>query len=207
MLNRKKIVDFSRKLVRAYFRIFHFIEINGIENIPEGSIIIASNHQSFYDPALLSIPISQPLNFMARDTLFKIPFFGSIIRFYGAMPVKRDATFISKEVIKKTLQILNNNESIFMFPEGTRTHDGKLGKIRPGPARIALMTGATIVPVTIKGAFESWHRTHALPRPFHKIIVTYHPPIFVEKCGDKNIVDEKADEICRKLHDAISSSL
>lgn len=200
------LVNITRLFLFIFFKTFYFIEYHGSHNIPrEGGVIIASNHQSFYDPTILAVKLSRKMNFMARKSLFTIPLFGSLIRFYGAFPVNRDVA--GKDTIKTTLKALRGAEIVIMFPEATRTRDGSLRKFKPGLARIALMTGATVVPTTIKGAFLAWPRDCRLPRIFRKITVTFHDPIPVDRSQDKAAFPQKIEEINTQMLSAIQSSL
>jgi 1-acyl-sn-glycerol-3-phosphate acyltransferase len=152
------------------------VEHHGLENVPErGAVIIAGNHPSYLDPALVALPIKRPIKFMAWDALFKIPLLGLLIRALGAFPVdlgkgKGEAAF------RQATSVLEGGEALGIFPEGQRSQQGPMGELRNGVARLAIETGAPIVPVTIGGAHRAWPKWKLLPRPA-KIIVSFHEPI------------------------------
>ncbi len=160
----------------ALFRVLFAVEYHGLENVPErGAVIIAGNHPSYLDPLLVGLPIKRPIRFMAWDALFKVPLLGQLVRALGAFPVdirkgKGEAAF------KQALNILNGGDALGIFPEGQRSERGPMGELRTGVARLAIETGAPIVPVTIGGAFRAWPKWKLIPKPA-KIIIRYHQPI------------------------------
>lgn len=128
---------------------------------PDGPLLLAANHQSFLDPLLIGASVSRPLNFMARENLFDIPLFGRLIRTLNVHPVKRGA--VDPEALRTMLKLLRSGEALVVFPEGTRTKDGRIGGLKHGVASVAARTNARILPVCIEGAFESWPRHRRLP--------------------------------------------
>ncbi len=158
------------------FRVFFSVESQGVENVPEdGAVIIAGNHPSYLDPVLIGLPISRRIRFMAWDALFKVPLLGQIIRAMGAFPVdirrgRGEAAF------REALRALENGEALGVFPEGQRSEQAAMGDLRTGVARLAIESGAPIVPVTIGGAMRAWPQWKLLPRSA-KIVVRYHEPI------------------------------
>ena len=128
-----------------------------------GGMLIACNHQSFYDPVLVGMALPRPISYLARQSLFDVPGFGRLIWAVGARPVRRGA--VNAEALRTVMRLLRQGEALLMFPEGTRTHDGELGRFSPGAAAVAIRCGVPVLPVCIEGAFRSWPRTHALPMP------------------------------------------
>jgi 1-acyl-sn-glycerol-3-phosphate acyltransferase len=160
----------------ALFRILFTVEYHGLENVPEtGPVIIAGNHPSYLDPVLVGIPIKRMLRFMAWDALFKVPLLGQIIRALGAFPVdiRRGK---GESAYREAVRVLRDGNPLVIFPEGQRSDQGPMGELRTGAARLAIDTGAPIVPVTIGGAFRAWPKWRLLPKPA-KIVVRYHKPI------------------------------
>ncbi|MGH9765851.1 MAG: lysophospholipid acyltransferase family protein [Blastocatellia bacterium] len=158
------------------FRVLFSVEHQGVENVPEdGAAIIAGNHPSYLDPLLVGLPIERTIRFMAWDALFKVPLLGQIIKAVGAFPVdirkgRGEAAF------REALRVLESGEALGIFPEGQRSEQAAMGDLRTGVARLAIETGAPIVPVTIGGATRAWPKWKLLPRSA-KIIVRYHEPI------------------------------
>ena len=126
-------------LLSVFFRRFwHIFDVplGHPERVPaDGSVIFAANHQSFWDVPLLATYVDRPISFMAMEELFKVPVFGSIIRKLHAFPVRRGAS--DKTAIKNALGLLKAGRCMAIFPEGTRSKDGKLGKVGAGVSLLA----------------------------------------------------------------------
>ncbi|UCD27371.1 MAG: 1-acyl-sn-glycerol-3-phosphate acyltransferase [Planctomycetota bacterium] len=147
----------------------------GTRHVPrKGPALLVSNHQSFMDPPLVGMPLSRECCFMARDSLFRNPLFTWLIVKLNAFPVSRNTADIS--AIKKSLRLLKQGKIVVLFPEGTRTNNGKIQPMLPGFCGIAKKTKVPIIPTLIDGAFQAWPRNRLLPRP-GRIIVEYAPPI------------------------------
>jgi 1-acyl-sn-glycerol-3-phosphate acyltransferase len=159
---------------------FFRIRFHGLENIPStGPYILAVNHQSFLDPMLAGIVLKGQLCFMARDTLFKSRIFGPLLLSVKAIPVRRGQADISS--IRKIIEKLKQGNGICLFPEATRTIDGKIAPFKGGFTLLCRRGNAPVVPVLIDGAFECWPRHKKLPKPGSKITVSYAKPISVEQ--------------------------
>jgi len=190
---------FWRGLLRLVFKVFYRFEATGQENLPEaGPLILASNHQSYFDPALVAIGQNHPVVFMTWSALFR-GWFGRLIRRYGAFPV--DLERPDPKAYQTALASLRAGQWLVIFPEGGRTEDGKLLELREGVARLALHTGAPIVPVRIEGAFEVWPKPRPRPHLFGRIKLTYGPPIEPPRQkGDSQARNEAARRIMDELH-------
>ena len=139
-----------------------------------GGAVYICNHQSFLDPVLMGMALRRPMNYMARDSLFRVPVFKQIIKSLNAYPVRRGTA--DTGAIKEAMRRLKAGGQTVVFAEGTRTADGRIGPFLPGVALLAQRVAAWTVPVLIDGAFEAWPRTHRLPRPGN-IVVQYAEPI------------------------------
>ncbi len=139
-----------------------------------GSVVYVSNHQSFLDPILMSYSLSRHVNYMARDTLFHSKFFSKLISSVYAFPVKRGTADLG--AIKEAMRRLKEGNQVVLFAEGTRTLDGRIGKILPGVAMLSQRAADWTVPVVIDGAYECWPRHQALPSP-GSVVVQYGKPI------------------------------
>jgi 1-acyl-sn-glycerol-3-phosphate acyltransferase len=159
----------------------------GLENVPaKGPFVLASNHQSFLDPVFCSIFLKRQLYFMARDTLFQNWFFGPLISSVNAIPVRRGQADISS--IRTIIAKLKLGEGVCLFPESTRTTDGRIACIKGGLALLSRRGNAPVIPVLIDGAFECWPRHRKLFKLGSRITVSYGQPIPVEQI--KNMDDE-----------------
>lgn len=139
-----------------------------------GSALYISNHQSLMDPPLMSMALRRPVNYMARDALFRVPGFGRLIRAVNAFPVRRGSA--DTGALKEALRRLKAGGQLAVFPEGTRTKDGTIGPFLPGITMLAQRAADWVVPVVIDGAFECWPRTSLLPMP-GLITVAYCQPL------------------------------
>lgn len=137
-----------RKLLTLIYHIMYNLSFEGLENIPaEGGKIYASNHRSMADPVLLTLPVRKRFCYMAKEELFRNPLFGALIRALGAYPVVRGSG--GDEIIEESVRRLRTGRNLGIYPEGTRSKDGRLGKCKSGIVLIAAKTGADIIPVGV----------------------------------------------------------
>ena len=132
--------------VLLYFRVRRL----GREHIPQGGVILASNHRSFLDPFVIGCCVRRPIFFVAKRELFKNPFLGWLLNCMGAFPVRRGQS--DAESVKTALELLARGEAVVVFPEGTRIQSGSLGRPKRGVGRLTLQSGAPVVPVAVAGS-------------------------------------------------------
>ncbi len=132
--------------------------------VRRGSCIVASNHESFLDPWIVGLCIPRAAYFLARETLFRIPLFGRLIYSVHARPIPREGGAASRQAIRVSRRIVEEGGLLLMFPEGTRSADGRLGTVKRGVELIAGPSAAPVVPAYIEGSFEAWPRHRPLPR-------------------------------------------
>ncbi len=147
--------------VRVITRVRYF-------NVPDigafdGGLLIASNHQSFFDPVLVGMALAEPICYLARRSLFRVPGLGALLRSIRVHPVARGAG--ASAGMRTAMELLRRGEALVMFPEGTRSPDGSLGPFKRGVAALAIRCGVPVLPVCVEGAYECWPRTRSLPRP------------------------------------------
>jgi 1-acyl-sn-glycerol-3-phosphate acyltransferase len=154
----------------VWFRFDYF----GRSCVPaSGPVLLVSNHQSHLDPMLVGIACPRQMRALARHSLFFWPL-SWLIRSLGAVPIDRGGSGLSG--IKAVLRFLGDEETVLVFPEGTRTRDGTLQPLQGGFCALARRSGATIVPVSIDGAFAALPRGSSFPRP-RPISLTFGKPI------------------------------
>lgn len=141
----------SRFLLEGLVAALSGWEVRGREHVPRsGGVIVASNHISYWDPPLVGTAAVRQLHFLAKEELFRPPVFGSLIRAYGALPIRRGVADLSG--MTKAIEVLKAGHALLMFPEGTRSRDGQLHAARPGVGMLAVASDARIVPAYISGS-------------------------------------------------------
>lgn len=158
----------------AAFRSLFGLRIIGAEKlVTEGSVLIASNHQSFLDPPLIGNLYDTEMWYLARKSLFR-GFAAWLYPRWNAIPVDQDRPDMAS--LKTIIRLLKEGKRVLVFPEGERTLDGNLGETQPGIGLMAVKSGATIQPVRIRGAREALPRGSGKVR-FARISVTVGDPI------------------------------
>jgi len=167
---------FCRFLCKGFCATYLKTRCCGIGNVPAtGGVLLVSNHQSFVDPVLTTMALYREGNYMARDSLFSNPWFGRLIEYLNAFPVRRGTADLA--AIKESMRRLRQGRVVLLFPEGTRTPDGRIQPLLPGMFAIAKKTGVPIVPVLVDGMFQAWPRHQLLPSPGN-VVVEYGRPIW-----------------------------
>lgn len=160
---------FIRYTVMGIYKLVYNFHIEGIENIPQDrSVVMASNHRSYADPVILTMPMKRKVTYMAKEELFKNKLFGWFITKLGAFPVKRGAG--DMQVIDDAVSILESGKNLVIFPEGTRSKDGKVGKGKTGVALIAAKSGSDVLPCGIIFEGEKLRFRSKLTLRFGKVI-------------------------------------
>ena len=182
--------------VKWLYKIFYDFHIEGIENIPQDRpVVLASNHRSYADPVILTMPMKLPVSYMAKEELFRNKLFGWFIRKLGAFPVTRGAGDMS--VIDDSINILRSGRNLVIFPEGTRSKDGKVGKGKTGVAMIAAKSGADVVPCGIIFEGEKLHFRSKLTLRFGK-------PITAEELAVEGSSPRELKEVKKRIMGAIT---
>ena len=177
------------------------------ERVPtEGPIILASNHASYLDPPLVATASPRMCHCLARATLFTNPVGGWVLRQVGVLPVDRDGG--SASGLRTFLGLLGKGKALFLFPEGTRTPDGRLQKPRSGLGLVVIKSGAPVVPVRIFGSFEAWGRHRKLPR-FSRIIVKFGEPLRfdAQRFEAETCSRERLKEIYQEVTDEVMAAI
>jgi glycerol-3-phosphate dehydrogenase (NAD(P)+) len=140
-----------RAILQPFFHLYWRLSRIGREHIPaEGPFIIASNHRSFLDPFVIAVMARRPIYFMTKKEAFINRPVAWLLSSLGAYPIDRQGG--DQEAMDTTKAILERGDGVLIFPEGTRTRPGPLGRPKRGIGRLALETGAPVVPVAIIGS-------------------------------------------------------
>jgi len=146
-----------------------------MENLPQsGGALLLINHGSFLDPVLVGLPLTRPVSYLARDSLFRVPLLGWFLKNTCVMSINRKSA--SSSSIKESIRRIEDGFLVGLFPEGTRTSDGTVGPFKPGFLAISKRIQQPIYPVGIAGAFEALPRGCRFLRP-GKIRVVFGKPI------------------------------
>ena len=141
---------FARAIMEPGLWVMFRLRRTGHHHIPSGGVILASNHRSFLDPFLIGLCLRRPIYFVSKQELFKNPLVGWFLNNMGAFPVRRGES--DEESMETARQLLANGSAVVIFPEGTRRPTGSLGRPKRGVGRLALESGAPVVPVAVKGS-------------------------------------------------------
>ena len=186
---------FFKFLCQIWYGIFLRTKVIGAENIPQtGAFILAANHMANWDPPFLGTFINREVNYMGKEELFKNPVMAAICRGLHVFPVKRGAA--DKAAIKTAVKILKNGDCLGIFPEGTRSKTGRIGKAEPGVSLIAAMTKVPIIPAAIVNTNKIFSAEVKFPR----LAVIYGKPMkFDGNAKDKDKLAEFAQLVMAEV--------
>ncbi len=199
-LDARFLAWLARTIARCVLR----IRVEGVEHLPAaGALIIAPNHISNIDPPLIhgwaAPAIGQRLRFLAKEVLFR-GFAGRLLTWQGVVPVKTGGSDI--EAYRVARNMLADGDVIVLFPEGTRSHDGRLGRPKPGVSMLASREGVPVVPVGISGSDGFLRKGSRLPRIGARVVVRFGPayqPV-LPRNGDRRAGLAAADaELMRRI--------
>ncbi|MGG3470803.1 lysophospholipid acyltransferase family protein [Neobacillus pocheonensis] len=185
--------SFAKSVAYGVFKPWYRVQAIGVENIPkEGGVLLCCNHINNFDPIILGIMASRPVHYMAKEEIFRVPVLGGIVRKCNAFPVKRGMS--DREALRKGLSVLKDGHVLGLFPEGTRSKTGELGKGLAGAGFFALKTDAYVVPCAIIGPYKS----------LRKLKVVYGQPIAMEEARKTKASAEQVTElIMSEIHKLI----
>lgn len=151
------LYSFAKTVVFSVLNPLYRFEVIGADKFPkEGGILLCSNHIAALDPPVVGINAPRPVNFMAKEELFRVPILKSILPGVHAFPVKRGMS--DRDALRRAIKLLKDGEVVGLFPEGTRSKDGQLGKGFSGAGFFALRGDANVVPCAIIGPYKRFKR-------------------------------------------------
>lgn len=166
---------FFHIIIRVLSKAFLKFQVFGAENVPSnGGVLFMSNHASYVDPLFVGAAVDTNLHYMARSTLFKPRLMEWFLLSLSAFPVHQGAP--DRRAIRQALQLLGSGNRLLIFPEGTRTIDGTLGKAQPGVGLIAYRTTASVVPVFLSGTGKVLPRDAKMLRTA-KVTISFGKPL------------------------------
>ena len=192
-----QLYELIRTLAAWYFTTFYDYTQSGLQNVPKcGPVIFAANHVSFYDPPAIGACIHRPINYFARDTLFK-GLFGKALREIGTIPVARENADIKS--LKAIFRALKSKGIVAIYPEGTRSMDGQLTKPKPGAGMIACKSKATVIPTRLFGTHEAFGRADNIPKIGGHIHIAYGKAMVVSEIDPGKMHPERYLEASRRI--------
>jgi 1-acyl-sn-glycerol-3-phosphate acyltransferase len=177
-LEMDRVYGICHYLVRVAFDMFFRGEVVGLDNLPKhGGFLLAANHASYLDPPLIGCQVARQIAYFARKTLWKGGIASWWLDVVGTIPVDRDGGQ-DVSAIKRVLRALKEERGLILFPEGTRTPDGRLQPAKAGVGFIACRTQVPVVPVRIHGTFEAFGKGQGLHlgRPVSVVFGRPMPP-------------------------------
>ena len=195
------------RFFRTFFKVYFRAQWFNAGRVPAtGPVILASNHASILDPPLVGAGLPRGISYLARESLFRFLGVGWLLRSWDAVPVDREGG--GARGLKAIMDRLLAGGGIILFPEGTRTLDGRLRSARSGIGLTVIKSKAPVVPVRVFGTFEAYRKDMLIPRP-QKIMAKYGVPmdfsalraeaVTCSKGRLKEIYQEVADEIMAQL--------
>jgi 1-acyl-sn-glycerol-3-phosphate acyltransferase len=138
-----------RSSLGLYLRAVKNFTVEGRDKVPDGPLIVCPNHVNWIDPVVIADSTHRLVYFMAKQELFNNSLSARAYRALGAFPVRRGE--VDRQALRRCLDLIRSGNAVGIFPEGTRSRSGLLGRGEPGAAVISLLTGAPIAPVGIAG--------------------------------------------------------
>ena len=179
-------------------QLYH-LRVSGAAHLPPtGPAILVINHQSDFDPPFVGMAFPRPLRYMAKIELFDHGWFRWAIEHLGAFPIRRGEG--DREALRRSLEVLAAGQVLLMFPEGTRSTDGRVHEFLPGVGMIALRSGAPVVPCAMKGTDEI-RRGEGLPRLSH-VRLAAGPPVGLDDLRGRG--SKVYAEAARRMQEAVS---
>ena len=187
---------FGRLTFPAWLR----FRARGVENIPvQGPALLVINHQSFLDPMLVGVPLARPISFLARDSLFQVPILRWMLKHTYTMPVNRQSA--SSSSLRLAADRLKRGFLVGIFPEGTRSSDGKIGPLKPGFIALVRRADVPIIPVGIAGAGAALprHSWFVRPKPCRVVFGDPIPAEVLAKLVVKGNEQALLEEVHRRM--------
>ncbi len=192
---------------RALYRFYFGWHVYNAERVPlTGPVILAANHASYLDPPLVGAGIRRGINYLARESLFRFPVVGWVLRQWNCVPVDREGG--GARGLKAILDRLLDGGAIILFPEGTRSRDGKLQPAKSGIGLTVIKSMAPVVPVRVFGTFEAYGRHMKFPKPKRVAVKYGKPMLFSELRAEARTCSKpRLKEIYQEVADCLMTEI
>jgi len=177
------------------------VRAEGLENIPPGVCLFVGNHTSNVDPPAVAAAIPRRVALLGKKEVFRIPILGRALLLVNFVPVDRADREAAAASVEMAIQHLRDGVSFLIFPEGTRSPDGRLRSFKKGTFVMAIKAGVPIVPVSVIDAHKRMARRSTVISP-GEVRVRFHKPVSPE-----GYTLERRAELSRKVFDAVASGL
>ena len=168
----------AKAVLNRPLRTAYKIDVEGLHNLPDGEgVILAANHRSFMDSIFLAVASPEPVAFVAKAEYFDNKLTRWLFTSTGQIPLRRGSPKGARQALAEASEVLNDGGTLGIYPEGTRSRDGKLHRGRLGPARLAAATGAAIVPVGLAGTENVQLPDERVPHLFQDVAVRFGAPL------------------------------
>lgn len=175
------------------------VTVKGKENLPQDSnVLFVSNHQGNFDIPILLNALNKRVAFVAKKEIKKMPFIGEWMNIVNCIFIDREDVRQSVRAINRGAKQIKNGQAMVIFPEGTRSKDGKLNEFKPGSLKLAVKADAKIIPVTINGSINAMRKGDLLIKPA-EVTLTIGEPITLEpEERDTTLITKKVRYIIEK---------
>ena len=194
MRTRNKFYSIVWRIIRPFFLLFHPLDVQGRENVPQEPVLLCANHSSAIDPILLILALARdyPLRIMAKQQLLRLPVVGPFLRRMGVFPVDRGNSDIG--AVKTAIRSLKEGWNLLIFPEGTRVRKPGTVAVKGGAAMIAIRSGVKLLPVFIGRE----------KKIFSRVPIIFGKPFAPQYSGRKGTAEEyqaNAEEVMRQAYE------
>lgn len=170
---------FVKGIFYPFVRLYLGLQRVGLSHVPRrGPLIVVCNHVSYMDAILLGSAVPRPVRFMVLQWMYDLLFIRWFYWGMGTVPVQADGR--DRNAIRSAIKALDRGHAVGIFPEGTRSPDGRVGETRPGAAMLAALSGAPVVPAFIDGGRESMPVGARFPAPA-RVQVRFGPPLLYRR--------------------------
>ena len=177
------------------------VRVVGTEKIPKGVCLFAANHTSSADAPAVVGAIPRRISVLLKKSLFRWPIVGSVFRSVNFIPVEREARDSAIASVERAVEAMKAGQSFLIYPEGTRSPDGRLQEFKKGAVVLAIKAGAPIVPMACSGAHKVMAKRSLKIRP-GEILVE-----FLDAIDASKYTWEQRDELNKRVHDALAAAL
>ena len=195
----------AKAMLTRPLRTAYKLDVEGVDNLPAGEgVILAANHRSFMDSIFLALASPEPVAFVAKAEYFDNKLTRWLFTSTGQIPLRRGSPAGARQALAKASDVLNDGGTLGIYPEGTRSRDGKLHRGKLGPARLAAATGAAIVPVGLVGTENVQLPDERLPHLFRPVAVRFGAPRHLPSGGGRSStrrLRETTDELMQDIAD------